>query len=110
MTFDLVWPRRAVLTSTTRLVHSNEDGLFLPCLYFITDMDAEMPHQEDVVQHGDAPLHRLGRSCRLRGEAGRARAILGEDTPWTRLFELAELPTYRLLTVEFLSTFRYRAH
>ncbi|KAL8204455.1 hypothetical protein R6Q57_010078 [Mikania cordata] len=44
------------------------------------------------------------------GEAGRARAILGEDTPWTRLFELAELPTYRLITVEFLSTFRYRAH
>ncbi|KAL8223357.1 hypothetical protein R6Q57_018832 [Mikania cordata] len=44
------------------------------------------------------------------GEAGRARAILGEDTPWTRLFELAELPTYRFITVEFLSTFRYRAH
>ncbi|KAL8215881.1 hypothetical protein R6Q57_022718 [Mikania cordata] len=44
------------------------------------------------------------------GEAVRARAILGEDTPWTRLFEIAELPTYRLITVEFLSTFRYRAH
>ncbi|KAD7477994.1 hypothetical protein E3N88_01130 [Mikania micrantha] len=44
------------------------------------------------------------------GEAVRARAILGEDTPWTRLFDLAELPTYRLITVEFLSTFRYRAH
>ncbi|KAL8205518.1 hypothetical protein R6Q57_009069 [Mikania cordata] len=44
------------------------------------------------------------------GEAERARAILGEDAPWTRLFDLAELPTYRLLTVEFLSTFRYRAH
>ncbi|KAL8225861.1 hypothetical protein R6Q57_018418 [Mikania cordata] len=44
------------------------------------------------------------------GEAERARAILGEDIPWTRLFELAELPTYRLITVEFLSTFRYRAH
>ncbi|KAL8233098.1 hypothetical protein R6Q57_002876 [Mikania cordata] len=44
------------------------------------------------------------------GEAERARAILGEDTPWTRLFDLTELPTYRLLTVEFLSTFRYRAH
>ncbi|KAL8231057.1 hypothetical protein R6Q57_000835 [Mikania cordata] len=36
------------------------------------------------------------------GEAGRARAILDEDTPWTRLFELA--------VVQFLSTFRYRAH
>ncbi|KAL8210981.1 hypothetical protein R6Q57_005418 [Mikania cordata] len=44
------------------------------------------------------------------GEAVRARAILGEDTPWTRLFELAELPMYMLITVEFLSTFRYRAH
>ncbi|KAL8231823.1 hypothetical protein R6Q57_001601 [Mikania cordata] len=44
------------------------------------------------------------------GEAERARAILGEDTPWTRLFDLVELPSYRLITVEFLSTFRYRAH
>ncbi|KAL8196730.1 hypothetical protein R6Q57_024493 [Mikania cordata] len=44
------------------------------------------------------------------GEAERARAILGEDTPWTRLFDLEELPSYRLITVEFLSTFRYRAH
>ncbi|KAL8231110.1 hypothetical protein R6Q57_000888 [Mikania cordata] len=44
------------------------------------------------------------------GKAGHARAILGEDTPGTRLFEIAELPTHRLLTVEFLSTFRYRAH
>ncbi|KAL8197986.1 hypothetical protein R6Q57_029992 [Mikania cordata] len=44
------------------------------------------------------------------GEAEHARAILGEDTPWNRLFDLAELHTYRLLTVEFLSTFRYSAH
>ncbi|KAL8216740.1 hypothetical protein R6Q57_023577 [Mikania cordata] len=60
-------------------------------------------------EHGDAPLYRLGvlADC---GEAERARAILVEDTPWTRLYELAELPTYRLITVEFLSTFRYRAH
>ncbi|KAD3337591.1 hypothetical protein E3N88_33111 [Mikania micrantha] len=37
--------------------------------------------------------------------------LLGHrDTPWTRLFDLADLPTYRLITVEFLSTFRYRAH
>ncbi|KAL8226586.1 hypothetical protein R6Q57_016418 [Mikania cordata] len=43
-------------------------------------------------------------------EAVRARAILGEDTPCTLLFDFAELPTYRLITVEFLSTFRYRAH
>ncbi|KAL8255971.1 hypothetical protein R6Q59_031038 [Mikania micrantha] len=38
------------------------------------------------------------------------RAIIGEDTPWTRLFDITELPTHRLITVEFLSTFRYRAH
>ncbi|KAD2805176.1 hypothetical protein E3N88_38553 [Mikania micrantha] len=44
------------------------------------------------------------------GEAARVRAILGEDTPWTRLFDIADMPTYRLITVEFLSTFRYRAH
>ncbi|KAD4888296.1 hypothetical protein E3N88_20369 [Mikania micrantha] len=44
------------------------------------------------------------------GEAVRARAILGEDTSWTRLFDLADLLTYRLITVEFLSTFRYIAH
>ncbi|KAL8200425.1 hypothetical protein R6Q57_011764 [Mikania cordata] len=72
--------RRAVLASTARLVHSKEED--------------------------DLWLGVLG-DC---GEAERARAILGEDTPWTRLFDLAELPTYRLLTVEFLSTFRYRAH
>ncbi|KAL8211085.1 hypothetical protein R6Q57_005522 [Mikania cordata] len=44
------------------------------------------------------------------GEAERARAILDEDTPWIRLFDLVELPSYRLITVEFRSTFRYRAH
>ncbi|KAL8192107.1 hypothetical protein R6Q57_028056 [Mikania cordata] len=44
------------------------------------------------------------------GEAERARAILGEDTLWTRLFDLAELPSYRLITMDFLSTFRYMAH
>ncbi|KAL8231414.1 hypothetical protein R6Q57_001192 [Mikania cordata] len=44
------------------------------------------------------------------GQADRAKAIPGEDTPWTRLFDTADLPTYRLITLEFLSTFRYRAH
>ncbi|KAL8230407.1 hypothetical protein R6Q57_000185 [Mikania cordata] len=109
-------------------------------------MDAEMPHQDEVVQQ-EPPLDpetlalsqhewlqfepasvaamRCRRILRMSmgtprcidwgvltdcGEAKRARAILGEDTPWTRLFDLAELPTYRLITVEFLSTFRYRAH
>ncbi|KAD5803435.1 hypothetical protein E3N88_14795 [Mikania micrantha] len=31
------------------------------------------------------------------GQAERARAILGEDTQWTRLFDIAELPTYRMI-------------
>ncbi|KAL8188688.1 hypothetical protein R6Q57_029708 [Mikania cordata] len=85
-------------------------------------MDAEMPHQDDIVQHGpplDPETLALSQHEWLQfepgvledcGEAERARAILGEDTPWTRLFELAELSTYRLITVEFLSTFKYRAH
>ncbi|KAD5508232.1 hypothetical protein E3N88_15935 [Mikania micrantha] len=124
------------------------DGLVLACLYFsVAEMDAEMPHQEDVAQQQGPPLDpeslalsqhewlqfepesatamRCRRIHRMSvptprcmdwgvladaGEAVRARAILGEDTPWTRLFDLAEVPTNRLITVEFLSTFRYRAH
>ncbi|KAL8189164.1 hypothetical protein R6Q57_028730 [Mikania cordata] len=35
-------------------------------------------------------------------------AIIGEDTPWSRLFEITYAPQYRIITVEFLSTFRYR--
>ncbi|KAL8214212.1 hypothetical protein R6Q57_003661 [Mikania cordata] len=48
----------------------------------------------------------------MLGEAGHldpARTILGEDTTWTRFFDTADLPTYRIVTVEFISTFRYRA-
>ncbi|KAL8226326.1 hypothetical protein R6Q57_016158 [Mikania cordata] len=60
-------------------------------------------------ERGDATLYTLGVLADA-GQAERARAILGEDTPWTCLSDIAELPTYRLITVEFLSTFRYRAH
>ncbi|KAL8193624.1 hypothetical protein R6Q57_026759 [Mikania cordata] len=95
-------------------------------------MEAHMPHQKDVDQQGppfdpetlvlsqhewlqleraSAVAMRCRRILRMSmGTPLRARTILGEDTPWTRLFELTELPTYRLITVEFLSTFRYRAH
>ncbi|KAL8222993.1 hypothetical protein R6Q57_020392 [Mikania cordata] len=38
------------------------------------------------------------------------RELSSTRTPWTRLFGIAKLPTHRLITVEFLSTFRYRAH
>ncbi|KAL8211388.1 hypothetical protein R6Q57_005825 [Mikania cordata] len=139
--FNLVWPRRAVLTSTGRL---GIPACFWPA--YITAMDAEMPHQDDVAQQGppmdpetlalsqhewqqfdsaSAAALRCRHIIRMSmgtprcidwgvlgdcGEAERARAILGDDTPWTRFFDLAKLPTYRLLTMEFLSTFRYRAH
>ncbi|KAL8265084.1 hypothetical protein R6Q59_023214 [Mikania micrantha] len=42
------------------------------------------------------------------GARERMTAIIGEDTPWTRLFEMCYAPQYRLITVEFLSTFIYR--
>ncbi|KAL8265396.1 hypothetical protein R6Q59_023526 [Mikania micrantha] len=44
------------------------------------------------------------------GQAERVMAILVEDTLWNRLFDTVDVPTYRLIIVEFLSTFRYRAH
>ncbi|KAD3640873.1 hypothetical protein E3N88_30096 [Mikania micrantha] len=42
------------------------------------------------------------------GQQERMMSIIGEDTPWSRLFEMAYAPQYRLITVEFLSTFMYR--
>ena len=44
------------------------------------------------------------------GEVERARDIVGLDTPWSRLFELAMEDSYPELTVEFLSTFTYAPH
>ncbi|KAL8208903.1 hypothetical protein R6Q57_008315 [Mikania cordata] len=38
----------------------------------------------------------------------RMTTIIGEDTPWSRLFEMTYAPQYRLITVEFLFTFVYR--
>ncbi|KAL8208168.1 hypothetical protein R6Q57_007580 [Mikania cordata] len=35
-------------------------------------------------------------------------AIIGEETPWSRLFDMTFAPQYRLITVEFLSTSVYR--
>ncbi|KAL8232464.1 hypothetical protein R6Q57_002242 [Mikania cordata] len=42
------------------------------------------------------------------GQQERMTAIIGEDTPWSRLFEMTYAQQYQLITVEFLSTFRYR--
>ncbi|KAL8211212.1 hypothetical protein R6Q57_005649 [Mikania cordata] len=42
------------------------------------------------------------------GEEQRMVAIIGEDTPWSRLFEMTYAPQHRLPTVEFLSTFVFR--
>ncbi|KAL8200868.1 hypothetical protein R6Q57_012207 [Mikania cordata] len=39
------------------------------------------------------------------GQLERMTAIICEDTPWSRLFEMTFAPQYRLITVEFLSTF-----
>ncbi|KAD5803320.1 hypothetical protein E3N88_14680 [Mikania micrantha] len=41
------------------------------------------------------------------GQQERMTAIIGEDTPWSRLFEMTYAPQYRLIMVEFLSTFRF---
>ncbi|KAL8224426.1 hypothetical protein R6Q57_019901 [Mikania cordata] len=41
------------------------------------------------------------------GQLERMMTIIGEDTPWSRLFEMTYAPQYRLITVEFLFTFVY---
>ena len=40
-------------------------------------------------------------------EAERARLIIGDDTPWDRLFEMSYGPSFREITVEFLSSFQF---
>ncbi|KAL8209273.1 hypothetical protein R6Q57_006005 [Mikania cordata] len=40
-------------------------------------------------------------------ERARAENWIGEETPWRRLFDMALQPSYREVTVEFLSTFTY---
>ncbi|KAJ0567817.1 hypothetical protein HanIR_Chr06g0289151 [Helianthus annuus] len=44
------------------------------------------------------------------GEIERAREIVGLDTPWSRLFQLAMEDSYPELTYEFCSTFTYAPH
>ncbi|KAL8231392.1 hypothetical protein R6Q57_001170 [Mikania cordata] len=39
------------------------------------------------------------------GQLERMTTIIGEDTPWSPLFEMTFAPQYRPITVEFLSTF-----
>ncbi|KAL8215705.1 hypothetical protein R6Q57_022542 [Mikania cordata] len=121
MTFGLVCPRRAVLTKTGRLGQTSwfcpgmaktgrlgQTACFCPVMAKTGRVGQTTWFCPGMAKTGNSGTGRLGQyEC---GEAERARAILGEDTPWTCLFELAELPTYRLITVEFLSTFRYRAH
>ncbi|KAD4585262.1 hypothetical protein E3N88_22863 [Mikania micrantha] len=122
--FGLVWSRRAVMPITGRL----GKRFFLTFIRFsvfsaytfITEMDAEMLQQEQVAQQMpplDPESLALSQHAWLQFEEHsatfmRCRRIfrMSVPTPWTRLFDLADLPTYRLITVEFLSTFRYRAH
>ena len=42
------------------------------------------------------------------GEAARARDIIGIETPWSRLFQIAAEDSFRELTVEFISSFFLR--
>ncbi|KAL8211102.1 hypothetical protein R6Q57_005539 [Mikania cordata] len=44
------------------------------------------------------------------GQQERMTAIIGMDTPWSRLFDMTYAPQYRLITVKFLSTFVCRPH
>lgn len=55
-----------------------------------------------------------GRSCAIDwgflgqlDERAYTEQIVGVDTPFRRLFDLADTPSYRELTVELLSTFRF---
>ncbi|KAL8265206.1 hypothetical protein R6Q59_023336 [Mikania micrantha] len=115
------------------------DGLILACFYLLIKIEADIAHHDDdaaelleLSQHEWLQFEpNTARAIRCRrilhisvatprcidwgvlayaGQAERARAILGKDAPWSRLFDTADVPTYRLITVEFLSTFRYRAH
>ncbi|KAL8211357.1 hypothetical protein R6Q57_005794 [Mikania cordata] len=130
--FRLVWPRRAVLTETGRLGHRRPD-VEMPHQEDVAQQGPPLdPETLALSQHEwlqfepqPAAAAKCRRIIRMSmgtprcidwgvladcEEAVHAKAILGKDTPWTRLFELAELPTYTLIRVEFLSTFRYRAH
>ncbi|KAL8208567.1 hypothetical protein R6Q57_007979 [Mikania cordata] len=42
------------------------------------------------------------------GELERMTTIVDVDTPWSRLFGMTFAPQYRVITVEFLSTFIFR--
>ncbi|KAJ0428879.1 hypothetical protein HanHA300_Chr17g0651011 [Helianthus annuus] len=40
-------------------------------------------------------------------EAARARQFIGDDTPWSRLFDIAYTPSYRVMACQFLSSFDF---
>ena len=42
-------------------------------------------------------------------EAARVRDIIGIDMPWSRMFQITAEDSFRELTVEFISSFFYRA-
>ncbi|KAL8225149.1 hypothetical protein R6Q57_017706 [Mikania cordata] len=89
MTLGLVWPRRAALDRWPVFALVWPRRVLNRQLVF-----ALTARRRSVLEPSSARTPR-GLAC---------------SSPWTCLFELAELPTYRLITVEFLSTFRYRAH
>jgi len=100
------------------------------------DMEQEMEHEEEgeheqyflqhewlQFEHGSEARRRLekfsrmthGRSAAIDwgfiqhlGDRDVAEAIVGQATPFRRLFDLAFLPCYRELTLEFICTFHFR--
>ncbi|MFS7895103.1 hypothetical protein Hanom_Chr00s002382g01698401 [Helianthus anomalus] len=72
------------------------------------------PNTDDYRQFQGLPKMKVGAQKALCwatseaiGEAQRMQDIIGHDTPWAPLFELAAQPSYRAMIVEFLSTFTF---
>ncbi|KAL8244508.1 hypothetical protein R6Q59_010766 [Mikania micrantha] len=82
----------------------------------IADDDVGQPHGTSARKRRDRLLKKeMGNQKAIDynllaelGQQERMTAIIGEDTPWSRLFEMTYASQYRLITVEFLSTFRFR--
>ncbi|KAL8225728.1 hypothetical protein R6Q57_018285 [Mikania cordata] len=65
----------------------------------------EEPEEEPDVIHQNMDWNtNEARSAREEGDGN----ALGLYTPWSRLFEMTFAPQYRLITMEFLSTFLFR--
>ncbi|MFS8016515.1 hypothetical protein Hanom_Chr15g01369561 [Helianthus anomalus] len=84
---------RVVVEAEDRVVVEAEDGAVV--------------ETEDVVVVGAEDRPVVGAVLGGRVEAVKARDFIRHDTPWSRLFNLAFLPSYRVLVIEFLSSFEF---